>query len=161
LATWDATLARCFGAGHPDRKRQADFGAHLLSDSPGDGGGWTEEVHGASHIEKRLIYGDPFHERSEIVQDVHDPGAEALVLVEVARDKPQGRAQASGHPAGHATPDAEGPRLVGRGQHHAAPDGDGLSPQPGIQQLFDRRVEGIQVGVKDRGTAVRPHPPVC
>ena len=39
----------------------------------------------------------------------------------------------------------------GRGENDTAADGDGLAPQAGIEQLLDRSVESIEVGMKDGG----------
>jgi hypothetical protein len=53
--------------------------------------------------------------------------------------------------------DAELPRLVGCGGHHAAAvagkaaDNDGLPPVFGVVKLFYRGVEGVKVGVDEAG----------
>ena len=109
---------------------------------------WTEP----GHVEERLVDGDPLHERREVAEYRHDLVGEPLVLGEVPGDERQIGTQALGAPARHATLHTEPLRLVRRGQHHAAADGDGPPAQLRVQQLLDRRVEGVEIGVQDRGT---------
>ena len=89
----------------------------------------------------------------------HHVVAELLVAAELTADKEEIAAQLARPPARHAGPDAVGPGLVGRGQHHAAAHRDGSIPQGRVQKLLDGRVEGVQVGVKDRRSARSRHHP--
>ena len=79
---------------------------------------------------------------------------ETLVLAEVSVDELQGGAQLSRPVARHAARHPESLRLVRARQHHPATDGDGLAPQLGVQQLLDRGVERVEVGVEDGGAGV-------
>ena len=114
--------------------------------------GRTEQVHRPGDVEERLVDRDALHERREVAEHCHHPIGEPLVLGEVPVDEHQVGAQSLGPPSGHAALHAESLRLVRRGQHHATADGDRSPAQRRIEQLLDRRVEGIEVGVQDRGT---------
>jgi hypothetical protein len=87
----------------------------------------------------------------------HHLVAKLLIAAEVASHEEELAAQLARPPAGHAGPDAIAPGLIGRRQHHAATHGNGPFPQGGVQELLDRRVEGVQVGVKDRRPARSRH----
>src|SRR5215510_10955679 len=56
----------------------------------------------------------------------------------------------------HAAADSECFSLVRCGQHNSAANGNGFAAQRRIDQLFDRCIEGIEVGVKDSGCCVHP-----
>src|SRR5215510_1103312 len=56
----------------------------------------------------------------------------------------------------HAAADSECFSLVRCGQHNSAANGNGFAAQRWIDQLFDRCIEGIKVGVKDSGCCVHP-----
>jgi hypothetical protein len=72
-------------------------------------------------------------------------------LVEVSADKHEAGTEfprpSSWHPAAYT----EGPGFVRGREHHAAADGNRLVAQARIEQLFDRRIEGVEVGVEDGG----------
>ncbi len=60
---------------------------------------------------------------------------------------------ASWHPASYA----ERPRFVGSGKDDAAPNHDRFAAQARVEELFDRRIEGIEVGVENRGCRHHTH----
>ena len=136
-----------------DRDRQSDLGAHPGADLLADGLGRTEQMDRAGHVEERFVDGDALHEWREVAQHCHDLVAQALVVGEVPLDERQVRAQAPGPPSGHAALHPEPFGFVRRGKYHAAADRDRTPAQRRMQELFDGCVEGIEIGVQDRGTS--------
>jgi hypothetical protein len=57
-------------------------------------------------------------------------------------------------PSWHAASYAEGPRFVGGREHDAAADRNRLAAQARVQQLFDRRIKGVQVRVENGGRGI-------
>ena len=112
--------------------------------------GRTEEMDRARHVEERLVDRDALHERREITEHGHDLIGDALVVGEVAVDEQQLGAELLGPPAGHAALHPEPLRLVGRRQDHTAADGDRSAPQRRVEQLLDRGVERVEIGMQDR-----------
>jgi hypothetical protein len=145
------------GAGHANRQGQTD----LLSDPSAEGSRdvrrRSEEVDGTCHVKEGLVDRHPLDARGEVMEYRHHLVAEFLVAAEVTSDEEKVAAQLARPPARHPGPDAIGPGLVGGRQHHAAAHGDGPFPQGRVQELLDGRVEGVQVGVKDRRPARSRH----
>ena len=98
-----------------------------------------------------LVDRDALDQGREVVEDRHRRVAEPRVLLEVAADEDELRAELAGPASRHAAAHAERLGLVGRCQHHAAADRDRLAAQGRIEQLLDRRVEGVEIGVEDGG----------
>ena len=115
-----------------------------------DLGGCSEEMDGSGHIEESLIDRHPLDSRGEVMEDGHDIVAEPLVTVEVASDEKEITAKLAGPPPWHPAADAVAPGFVRCCQHHAAAHCDGPVPQRRVQELLNRRVERIEVGVQDR-----------
>ena len=111
----------------------------------------------AGHVEERLVDRDPLDERREVAQHVDDLITEALVLAEVAADEPEARAQLPGEPARHPGSNAERLGLVRRGEDDATADGDRHRAEAGVDELLHRRVERVEIGVKDRGPRAQRH----
>ena len=84
------------------------------------------------------------------MEDSHDVVAELLVTTEVAADEKKIATELPGPPSGHAAADAVASRFIGSCQHHAAAYGDWPVPQRRVQQLFNRGIEGIEIGMQDR-----------
>ena len=122
-----------------------------------DFGRRAEKVDGTRDVEKSLVDRHPLDPRGEVMEYRHHLVAELLVAAEVTADEEEVAAELARPPAGHAGPDAVGPGLVGCRQHHAAAHGDGPFPQGRVQKLLDGRVEGVEVGVKDRRPARSRH----
>ena len=97
----------------------------------------------ASSIEMRST-------RREIVENLDDPIAETLVLVEMAANEPQTGTQLPRAPARHTARDAKGLGLVRRRENDPATHGDGKTPQLRIEQLLHGGVERVEVRVQDR-----------
>ena len=74
------------------------------------------------------------------------------------------RTQLARPPSRHAAAHPERFRLVGGGKHDAAADGDRLAAQRRVEQLLDRGVEGVEVGMQDAralvSALVHRHPPL-
>jgi len=150
-------LRRC----HADREGKADFVTHAPADRGRDVCRCSEEVDGTGDVEEGLVDRDPLDPGSEIVEDGDDVVAKLLVPPEVTADEDEVSAELAGPPPRHPAADAETPGFVGGREHDAPSDRDGPVPERRLQQLFDGRVEGIEVGVQDRRPPGRRrfHPP--
>ncbi len=148
-------LCQELGAGNPDRDRQPD----LLQDSAPQSGrdldGGARNPAQSPDIEKGLIDGQPLDQRRRVVKQIKDRLACFGVGRDPGRDNDGMRTQPAGHPATHRPVDAIGPGLVAGRQNHPGPDHYRTTPQPRIVTLLDRRVEGVEIGMKDR--RLRPH----
>src|SRR5262245_37416730 len=101
------------------------------------------------HVGEGLVDGDALYGRREIAQDCDGGIAEPLVFVEMSADKNEIGTELPRAPSRHAASYAEGPRLV-RGREHDSPaDRNRLAAQARVKQLFDRRIEGVEVRVEN------------
>src|SRR5262249_59787022 len=122
---------------HPAPYRSCDFG-------------WGAEKMGATRdIGEGFVDGNSFDERREIKKHVDSSIAKPLVLLEMTTDEDQLRTKLTRPTPRHAAADSECFSLVRRGQHNSAANGNGFAAQRWIDQLFDRCIEGIEIGVKD------------
>jgi hypothetical protein len=103
----------------------------------------------AGDVGKGLVDGDPLDQRGEITDDRDRGIAKTLVLREMAVDKNQRWTELARPPPRHAAADAEGPGFIRSGEYDTATYGNGLAAQRRVEQLLDRGVEGIEVGVED------------
>src|SRR5437867_9214474 len=103
------------------------------------------------HVGEGLVDGDALDRRREIAQDSDGGIAEPLVFVEMSADKHEVGTELPRAPSRHAASYSEGPRFVGGREHHAAADRNRLAPQARVEQLFDRRIEGVEVRVENSG----------
>src|SRR5262245_9861231 len=103
----------------------------------------------ARDVGEGLVDRNPLHQRREIVEHVDGGIAQPLVLVEMTIDEGEVRAQLARPSPRHAAAHSEGLGLVRGGEHDAAADGDGLAVQGRIEQLLDRCIEGIEVGMEN------------
>src|SRR4029434_3794478 len=62
-------------------------------------------------------------------------------------------------PPRHAASYTEGARCVGGREHDAAADRNRLAAQARVKQLFDRRIEGVEVRVQNGGCGTTHHTP--
>ena len=90
-------------------------------------------------------------DRREIAQDSDGGVAEPLVFVEVSADKHEVGTELPRAPSRHAASYAEGPRFVGGRENDAAADRNRLAAQARVEQLFDRRIKGVEVRVENGG----------
>src|SRR5690349_9089212 len=105
----------------------------------------------SGHVGERLVDRDALDVRCEVAQDADGRVAEALVFVKVSADKHEVRTELPRPSSRHTAVDAEGARFIRSGEHDSAADGDRLASQPRIEQLFDRRVEGVEISMKNGG----------
>ena len=103
------------------------------------------------NVGEGLVDGDALDGRREIAQDSDGGVAEPLVFVEMSADKHEVVTELPCAPSRHAASYAEGPRFVGGREHDAATDGNRLAAQARIKQLFDRRIERVEVRVENGG----------
>src|SRR5262245_23717749 len=103
------------------------------------------------HVGEGFVYGDALDGRREIAQYHDGSVAEALVFIEMSADKHEVWTQLSRAPSRHAASYAEGPRFVGGREHDAAADRNRLPAQARVEQLFDRRIKGVEVRVENGG----------
>src|SRR3990172_3062468 len=108
-------------------------------------------MNGPGYFEEGLVYGDPLHQGGEVTHDVDHLIAQALILGEVAAHEPELGAQLPGPASRHTAPDPECFGFVRGGQYHTTSDGDRYALQRRIQELLDRRIEGVEIGVEDGG----------
>src|SRR4030095_13028807 len=86
-----------------------------------------------------------------IAQDSDGGVAEPLVFVEMSADKNEAGTELPRARPRHPASYAEGPRCVGGREHNAAADRNGLAAQARVEQLFDRRIKGVEVRVENGG----------
>ena len=108
----------------------------------------------AGDIGERLVDRYPLDQRREVVEHVDRRIAQPLILLEMTADENELRAELPRLPARHAAAHAERLGLIGGGKHHAAADRDRLAAQARVEQLLDRRIERVEIGMKDRRFAV-------
>jgi hypothetical protein len=113
-------------------------------------------VSAAGNIGESFVDGNPLDERREIIEHLDDGVAEPLVVAEMTADEDQLRTKLAGPPARHAAADSESLGFIRGGKHDPATDGDGLAAQRRVEQLLDRSVESIEVGVEDGGCRFHP-----
>ena len=77
--------------------------------------------------------------------------AQPLVVAEMAAGENQLGTQFARSPTGHPAMNAKRLRLVGCRQHHPAAHGDGLAAQRRVEQLLNRGVKRIEIGMKNGG----------
>ena len=143
-------LGEVLGARDADRDRQAELVADAAPDLPGDLGSASRTRCSqpatsakASSIEMRSTSG---------VKSPRTAIAASPSRWYSSKWPPTKRScgqSSRAAPAGHAAAHAERLGLVGGGQHHAAADRDRLAAQRRIEQLLDRGVERVEVGMED------------
>src|SRR6266446_6577769 len=144
------------GARDADRDSKAKLLAHAAPDRAGNFGRRTEEMGATRHIRKGLIDGNSLDQGREIIEHVDGGIAQPLVVLEMAADKDQLRTQLARPPGRHTAADSERFSFVGSSEHDPAPDRNGLAAQAWVEKLLDRGIEGIEVGVEDRGCRFHP-----
>src|SRR5215831_12081051 len=77
------------GASHADRNWKAELHAHTTTYCFRDLRRRTEKVGAPRNVSKSLVDGDPFDERSEIIEHIDGSIAQPLVILEMPADKDQ------------------------------------------------------------------------
>ena len=146
-------LGEELGAGHADGDGEAHLVAHGAAEAGGDLGGVPAvrrrppTSRNASSIEMPSTSG-----RGALEHREHGP-ARLGVRRHPGLDHHGVGAQQAGLATAHGAAHAVRPGLVAGGHDHPAPDDDRAAAQAGVVALLDRREEGVEVGVQDRGLA--------
>ena len=147
-------LREMLGAGHTNRDWKTNLDSHTPPYRSCNLGWRAEKMGAACDIGEGFVDGDSFDERREIVKHVDGRIAKPLVVLEMTTNEDQLRTKLARPTPRHATSDSECFSLVRCGQHNSAANSNGFAAQQRIEQLFDRCIEGIEVGVKDSGCCV-------
>ena len=150
-------LGEELGPGHADRDRRARPAPAPGPQANGDLGRRARDPAKPAHLEEGLVDRHALDERGRVVEHLEDRLAGLAVGLHVRRDDDRLGAEAPGLPTAHGAADTVGPGLVARCEHHTTPDDDRLAAEPRIVTLVDRREEGIEVGVQDRGLVAHEH----
>src|SRR3954464_3199725 len=110
------------------------------------------------NVGEGLVDGDALDGRREIAQYSDGRVPEPLVFVEMSADKNKVGTELPRAPSRHAASHTEGPRFVGGRENDAAADRSRLAAQARVEQLFDRRIKGIEVRVENGGCRTTHHP---
>src|SRR5678815_5226975 len=103
------------------------------------------------NVGEGFVDGDALDGRCEVAQYSDGGVAEPLIFVEMSADKHEVGTELPRAPSRHAASYAEGPRFVGGREHDTAADRNRLTAQARVEQLFDRRIKGVEVRVKNGG----------
>src|SRR6476659_7272387 len=109
------------------------------------------------NVGEGLVDRDALDGRREIAQDSDGGVTEPLVFVEMSADKHEVWTELPRASSRHAASYAEGPRFIGGREHDAAADRDRSAAEARVKQLFDRRIEGVEVGVENGGCGITHH----
>src|SRR5262249_17180445 len=112
----------------------------------------TEEMRASGNVGEGLVDGDALYGGREIAQDCDGGIAEPLVFVEMSADKHEVGTELPRAPSRHAASYAEGPRFIRSRENDAAANRNRPAAQAGVEQLFDRRIKGIEVRVENGGS---------
>jgi hypothetical protein len=137
-------------AGYADRQWETDLVAYASADGSSYLSRCPEEADGAGNFEECLINRHPLDSRREVVKDRYDLVAKLLIAAEVATDETKITAKLAGTPPWHAAADAVAPGFVRCRKHHVAAYCDWPVPKGRVQQLLNRRIKGIEIGMQDR-----------
>ena len=105
----------------------------------------------ARHVGKGLVDRNALHRRGEVAQHVDGGVTQPLILPKMAGNEGKIRTKIAGAATRHAAANPECLGLVGCGKNDPAPDGHRLAAQARIEQLFDRGVKRVKIGMKDGG----------
>src|SRR5215510_12128499 len=95
------------GACHADRDWKAELCAHTTTYCSRDFKRRTEKVGAPRNVSKSFVDGNPFDERSEIIEHIDGCIAQPLVILEMPADKDQLWTQLTGPPSRHTATDSK------------------------------------------------------
>src|SRR6516165_3815999 len=108
---WFGHLRRNFcevlGACHADRDWKAKLCAHATTYCSRDLRRRTEKVGAPRNVSKSFVDGNPFDERSEIIEHIDGSIAQPLVILEMPANKDQLWTQLTGPPSRHTATDSK------------------------------------------------------
>src|SRR5499425_2313478 len=96
-----------FGACHADRDWKAKLRSHTTTYRSRDLRRRTEQVGAPHNVSKGLVDGNPFDERSEIIEHIDGSIAQPLVILEMPSDKDQLWTQLTSPAARHTATDSK------------------------------------------------------
>ena len=108
-------------------------------------------------VEERLVDGEALDQRGGVLEDPVERLARLRVGGHARRHDHRPGTEAAGPCAAHRRPNAEGFRLVARGQHDAPADDHGQPAEARVVPLLDRCEERIRIGMEDRRLAPHEH----
>src|SRR5262249_25891082 len=144
------------GAGHANRDWKTNLDSHTAPYGGCHLGPRAGKMGAAGDIGEGFVDGDSFDEGREIIKHVDGRIAKPLIVLEMTTNEDQLRTKLARPPPRHAAADSECFSLVRCSQHNSAANGNGFAAQRWIDQLFDRCIEGIEIGVKNSGCCVHP-----
>ena len=154
----DASLAMNLDGATPTEQVMPCCSAIVARISAPIAGGRPEPPDGPGHVEERLVERERLHLGGDRPEDLHDLLGHGRVRVMPGRDEDRLRAQPPGPRHRHGRMHPERPRLVGRGEDHAAAGGRAhdhrLPGQFGPVTDLDAGVEGVHVHVQDVAAGV-------
>src|SRR5262245_49094724 len=103
------------------------------------------------NVGEGFVDGDALDGRREIAQDCDGGIAEPLVFIEMSSDKHELGAELPRTPSRHAASYAEGARFVGGRENNTTADRNRLAAQARVEQLFDRRIKGVEIRMENGG----------
>src|SRR5206468_2319016 len=114
---------------HANRDCKAKLCAHATAYCSRDLRRRTEKVGAPRNFSKGLVDGNPFDERSEIIEYIDGSIAQPLVILEMPADKDQLWTKLTSPPSRHTATDPKRLSFVRGGEHHPAANGDGFAAQ--------------------------------
>ena len=109
---------------HSDRDRETQLRPHAPSNRFRNFGRRAKQMDGARDVGKSFVDGNPIDERREITQHPDRGVAQPLVVLEMATDKRELRAELARPPSRHPAAHPEGLGFVRSGKHDPAANGD-------------------------------------
>ena len=117
-------LRQKLGAGNSYGYHEPGLGTHIAPELNSNLACGPEKAHRSRYIQERFIDRYLLYQRRKRATDFEDDLGKPGVVVVAAIDDDELRTQSASTPEGHCGAHSECPRLVARGQHDAAPDGN-------------------------------------
>lgn len=149
LADAAGDLGQEFGASDADRDRKADPFADCVTELLGDLGRRARDPPQSAHIEECFVDGYTFHEWGRVLEHLEHRPAGGGVGIHPGWDDDGLWAEPERLACAHRAPDAMGPGLVAGGEHDPAAHDHRPAPEVRGIALLHRRVERIEVSMKD------------
>jgi hypothetical protein len=102
-------------------------------------------------VGESLVDGNALDPGCEVSHHCHDGIAETLIVLEVAAHKDELRTKLARLPAWHRAVHAEGLGFIRGSKHNTTANGHGSVTQRRVEQLLDRSVERVEVGMENSG----------
>src|ERR1700730_2135478 len=152
-------LCQVFGARNADRDWKTNFCPDTTTYCFRNLGWRAEEMGATRNVSEGFVNGNPLYEGRKIIEHIDGGIAQPLVFLEMPADKDQLRTKLTSPPSRHTATNSKGLGFVRGCKHHPAADGDRFAAQGRVEQLLDRCIEGIKVGMEDGGCCLHPDRP--